>query len=74
MGSCQEGLSREDAKAILNILKKYNNPHENDSGDCDDDGDLLIKYIECSIHISDFGDKSEEDLINNMYIQTDTNP
>lgn len=73
MGSYQEGLKEEDARIILNILKKYNNPHENGDGECDDEGNMLIPYIECSIKISDFDDKSEEEIIKNMYIQTDTN-
>lgn len=73
MASYQESLNEEDAKTILDILKKYDAPHINNDGECDDDGNMLIPYIECSIKISDFDDKSEEDLIKNMYIQTDTN-
>lgn len=73
MSSLQQGLKREDAETILNILKKYGSPYENSYGDCDENGELEIKYLYCHIKISDFDKKNDEEILNNMYIQVDTN-
>ena len=61
MASAQIGINREDAETIMNILKKYNSPHENTDGFIDEETDELeIKYLQCSIQITDFDEKSDD--------------
>lgn len=77
MGSGQIGISKEDAETILNIVKKYTNIETgNIDFDIDDDGNeipLTPLYDDVRVQICYFDEKDEEEILNNMYIQTDTN-
>ena len=77
MGSCQIGIDREDAETILKIVKKYTDIEASCIDfDIDEDGNeipLTPLYDDVRIQICYFDEKNEEEILNKMYIQTDTN-